>query len=85
MVNPRGKARSGSRSGTRSKARHPAFPRWLLLAVGLGLAGLALYAMVARGPSQNVGRSPEEIDDDSRARLESVLRDAEERDERSGP
>ncbi|MEE9609228.1 MAG: hypothetical protein V3U03_15920 [Myxococcota bacterium] len=51
--------------------------RWLLVALGLGIAGAALYALVegGRGP-----RPLDEIDDASRARLDRVLRDAEQQE-----
>ena len=55
--------------------------RWLLLVLGLAIAAVALFAL-AGGDSLRLpvaGGSPplDEIDADSRARLEQVLRDAE--------
>ena len=61
--------------------------RWLLLVLGLAIAAGALFALV-RGDSPRLpaaGGSPplDQIDADSRARLEQVLRDAE-REEAAG-
>ncbi len=46
--------------------------RWLAVPVGLALVALALYVLVAGGGG---GPSWDHIDDDSRARLEHVLRE----------
>jgi hypothetical protein len=55
--------------------------RWLLLVLGLAIAAAALFALVSgEAPRLPVaGGSPplDEIDAESRARLERVLRDAE--------
>ena len=53
--------------------------RWLLVALGLGIAGAAFYTLVegGRGP-----RPLDTIDDESRASLDRVLREAD-REERS--
>ena len=59
-----------ARSATRSARGAPALRGLLLLLLGLGLAGLAFYLLLAPGDE-------EEIDDDSRARLERVLREAD--------
>ncbi len=64
--------------------------RWLTLVVGVGIAAAAFYALLATPPSPRTASAPpaasapahEEIDDASRARLERVLRDVEEREER---
>ncbi len=49
--------------------------RWLILSLGLAIAGGAAYALLAGGPE---GQAPplERIDEASRARLENVLRDS---------
>ncbi len=47
--------------------------RWLALLLGLGAAGLAVWALASRRPPPPL----DDIDDGSRARLEQVLRDAE--------
>jgi hypothetical protein len=66
--------------------------RWLTVVVGVGVAAAALYALLLstpagkrppppqRAPAVAAPRGPAplgEIDDESRARLEQVLRDAE--------
>ena len=72
--------------------------RWLTVVVGVGLAAAALYALLAtpaakraptRAPAVAASAAPRgaapplgEIDDESRARLEQVLRDAEREDVR---
>lgn len=61
--------------------------RWLTVIVGVGIAVAALYALLATPPPPRSAPAPpavsapehEEIDDASRARLERVLREAEER------
>lgn len=50
--------------------------RWLALAVGIAIASLALYLLVA--PGDPAPPDVEEIDEASRAALERVLREAEE-------
>lgn len=47
--------------------------RWLILSLGLAIAAGAAYALLAGEGSPPLDR----IDDDSRARLERVLRDSE--------
>ena len=55
--------------------------RWLLLVLGLAIAAAALFALVSGEAPRlpEAGDSPPlgEIDADSRARLEQVLRDAD--------
>jgi hypothetical protein len=55
--------------------------RWLLLVLGLAIAAAALFALVGgeapRLPAAGGSPPLDEIDADSRARLEQVLRDAE--------
>jgi hypothetical protein len=48
--------------------------RWLAIAIGLGAAALALFALFARRPA---APPLDDIDAASRARLEEVLREAE--------
>jgi hypothetical protein len=47
--------------------------RWLALLLGLGAAAFALLALLGRRPAP----PDDDIDDASRARLEQVLREAE--------
>lgn len=64
--------------------------RWLAIVMGVGTAVAALYALFATPPAPRSALAPpavsapahETIDEDSRARLEQVLRDAEARQER---
>jgi hypothetical protein len=60
--------------------------RWVALSLGLALAGAILYLVVSgtRGGPGRGGDAPplDQIDDDSRARLERVLREADEPEER---
>ena len=53
--------------------------RWLAVPVGLALVMLALYVLVAGGKG---GPPLDRIDDDSRARLERVLREDSGRERR---
>jgi hypothetical protein len=48
--------------------------RWLALALGLGAAALAVWALASRRPP---APPLDDIDDASRARLEQVLREAD--------
>ncbi len=64
--------RTGAPPRGRRTPENARVKRWLAVPVGLALVALALYVLVAGGRG---GPPLDRIDDDSRARLERVLRE----------